>query len=124
MILTTWTPSISNGIVEQVLQYVSLGLIAYIILTAYRKEQILVVPRRNFWLIALGSLVLSYIGSIFETLRFVYSDFPIPSIYSLILFSISHYVFLYAIFYRIITKRTLGQQVLAFVDAAIIVIFI
>lgn len=124
MILTTWTPSISNGIVEQVLQYVSLGLIAYFILTAYRKEQILVVPRRNFWLIALGSLVLSYIGSIFETLRFVYSDFPIPSIYSLILFSISHYVFLYAIFYRIITKRTLGQHVLAFVDAAIIVIFI
>jgi multisubunit Na+/H+ antiporter MnhF subunit len=124
MILTTWTPSISNGIVEQVLQYVSLGLIAYIILTAYRKEQILVVPRRNFRLIALGSLVLSYIGSIFETLRVVYSDFPIPSTYSLILFSISHYVFLYAIFYRIITKRTLGQQVLAFVDAAIIVIFI
>ncbi|HBF58560.1 MAG TPA: GGDEF domain-containing protein, partial [Exiguobacterium sp.] len=115
MILTTWTPPISNGIIEQVLQYVSLGLIAYFILTAYRKEQILVVPRRNFWLIALGSLVLSYIGSIFETLRFVYSDFPIPSIYSLILFSISHYVFLYAIFYRIITKRTLGQHVLAFV---------
>ena len=124
MILATWTPSISNRIVEQVLQYASLGLIAYFILTAYRKEQALVVPRRKFWLIALGSLVLSCIGSVLETLHFFNPDFPVPSIYSLILFSISHYVFLYAIFYRIITKRTLGQHVLAFVDAAIIVVFI
>lgn len=64
MILATWTPSISNRIVEQVLQYISLGLIAYFILTAYRKEQTLVVHRRKFWLIALGSLVLTCIGSV------------------------------------------------------------
>lgn len=124
MTLAVLAPSVSNQIVEQILQYISLGLIAHFILTAYRKEKSLVVPRRKFWLIALGSLLLSCIGSIFETLRFFQPDIPIPAVSSLILFSFSHYVFLYAIFYRIITKRTLGQHVLALVDATIIVVFI
>lgn len=124
MLIASTKESISNSIVEQVLQYLSLFLIAFFIIVAYRKEQQLIVPRRNFWLLALGSLTLSVIGSILQSIHlFSFSD-NFSGLYSLVLFSLSHYLFLYAIFYRVASKKSFGQHVLAFMDAMILVIFL
>ncbi len=117
-------PSIPTLVIEQVSQYLSLILIAFFILVAYQKERLLIVPRRNFWLLALGSLSLSVIGSILETLHLFTSLPYISGLHSLMLFSLSHYLFLYAIFYRIVSKKSFGQHVLAFMDAMILVIFL
>jgi diguanylate cyclase (GGDEF)-like protein len=124
MLIASTQESISNIIVEQVLQYLSLFLIAFFIIVAYQKEQQLIVPRRNFWLLALGSLTLSVIGSILQSIHlFSFSD-NFSGLYSLVLFSLSHYLFLYAIFYRVASKKSFGQHVLAFMDAMILVIFL
>ncbi|OIN66221.1 GGDEF domain-containing protein [Exiguobacterium sp. KRL4] len=125
LILISYThDSISNLLIEQVLQYVSLSLLAFFILVAYKKERSLIVPRRKFWLLALGSLSLSAIGSILETIHLFSSLGTVSGVYSLVFFSLSHYLFSFAIFYRIASKKGFGQHVLAGMDAFILVIFL
>ena len=124
VVISSANESIPNLIVEQILQYLSLILIAFFILVAYKKEQLLIVPRRNFWLFALGSLCLSVIGSVLETIYLFSPPESFSGLYSLALFSLSHYLFLYAIFYRIASKKSFGQHLLAFMDAIILVIFL
>lgn len=123
MVIASANESIPNLIVEQILQYLSLVLITFFILVAYKKEQLLIVPRRNFWLFTLGSLCLSVIGSILETIHLFSPAESFSGLYSMVLFSLSHYLFLYAIFYRIASKKSFGQHLLAFMDAIILVIF-
>ncbi|WP_426354784.1 hypothetical protein [Exiguobacterium sp. R-39] len=123
MVIASANESIPNLIVEQILQYLSLVLITFFILVAYKKEQLLIVPRRNFWLLTLGSLCLSVIGSILETIHLFSPAESFSGLYSMVLFSLSHYLFLYAIFYRIASKKSFGQHLLAFMDAIILVIF-
>lgn len=124
VVISSANESIPNLVVEQILQYLSMILIAFFILVAYKKEQFLIVPRRNFWLLALGSLCLSVIGSVLETIHLFSPPESFSGFYSLALFSLSHYLFLYAIFYRIASKKSFGQHLLAFIDAIILVIFL
>ena len=90
--------SFTTHAVEQVLEYLSFLLIAAFILMAYKKEQQLIVPRRKFWLIAFGSLILSLLASIFETINLFSSTLSVPTYFSLICFSLSHYLFLVGLF--------------------------
>ena len=124
VVISSANESIPNLVVEQILQYLSMILIAFFILVAYKKEQFLIVPRRNFWLLALGSLCLSVIGSVLETIHLFSPPESFSGFYSLALFSLSHYLFLYAIFYRIASKKSFSQHLLAFIDAIILVIFL
>lgn len=125
LILFSYTQgSFTNHVVEQVLEYLSFLLIGAFIIIAYKKEQQLIVPRRKFWLIAFGSLMLSLLASIFETINLFSSTLSVPNYFSLVCFSLSHYLFLIGLFYRIVSQKSFSQHLLAFIDALIIVVFL
>ncbi len=125
LILYSYTQgSFMNHLVEQILEYLSFLLIGLFIFIAYKKERSLVVPRRKFWIIAFISLIFSLAASIFETINLFSNTLSFPNSYSLICFSISHYIFLIGLFYRIASQKSFSQHLLAFMDALIIVVFL